>query len=161
MVLEPCLEDLDASLQRDQVCLAMQQVKANCRVLLLYVVLWIHVLLEVALQVFLYQLQGSFEVDYTMEGSVVDDMIAAYVTSASNDGKYAYSRYGDLWMQGAKTPCYKKLKGWRVYWHTRAKEGLNIHALQVDGNEQCFTFHPGGLYTILGGASSFPFDPGR
>ncbi|KAI5066720.1 hypothetical protein GOP47_0019344 [Adiantum capillus-veneris] len=52
--LEPFTKGLDAGWQRDQFCLAMQQVEENSRVLLFYVMLWLHVLLEVALQVSLY-----------------------------------------------------------------------------------------------------------
>ncbi|KAI5069845.1 hypothetical protein GOP47_0016146 [Adiantum capillus-veneris] len=84
LVLMPILEDLDTGLQRDQVFLAMQQVEANCRVLLFYLMLWIHVLREVSLQVSLRQLQGFFEEDYTMEGSLENDRIAASGTGASS-----------------------------------------------------------------------------
>ncbi|KAI5066683.1 hypothetical protein GOP47_0019307 [Adiantum capillus-veneris] len=51
LVLEPITEGLDTGMQRDQVCLAMQQVEASGRVLLFYVTLLIAMLLEVALQV--------------------------------------------------------------------------------------------------------------
>ncbi|KAI5074904.1 hypothetical protein GOP47_0010865 [Adiantum capillus-veneris] len=49
LVLGPIFEDLNAGVQGKHVCLAMQQVEANGRVLLLYVMLWIHVVLKVSL----------------------------------------------------------------------------------------------------------------
>ncbi|KAI5056037.1 hypothetical protein GOP47_0029558 [Adiantum capillus-veneris] len=55
VVLEPILEGLDTSLQREHVCFTMQQVEANGKVLRFYGMLWIHVLWKVALQVSLCQ----------------------------------------------------------------------------------------------------------
>ncbi|KAI5067611.1 hypothetical protein GOP47_0018139 [Adiantum capillus-veneris] len=159
--LVPFTEGLDTGLQRDQVCLAMHQVEANGRVLLLHAMLWIHVLLEVALQVSLCQWQGFFEEDYTTESSLTDGMRAVYGTSASSDRRYAYDWQKWLWIHGDKAPCYKELLEWPVYWPTGAKGDLKMHALQVDDHGQCFIFDPGGLYVMLGEASSFPFDPGR
>ncbi|KAI5083534.1 hypothetical protein GOP47_0003277, partial [Adiantum capillus-veneris] len=48
--LKPFTGGLDAGLQRDQVCLAMQQVEANGRVLFLHTMLLIAMLLHIALQ---------------------------------------------------------------------------------------------------------------
>ncbi|KAI5069854.1 hypothetical protein GOP47_0016155, partial [Adiantum capillus-veneris] len=106
-VLEPCLEDLYIGLQRDQVCLAIQQAEANGRVLLFYGMVWIHVLWEVALQVFLCQWQGFFAEDYTMEGSLAGDTIDACGTNGSSGQKHAYSWQQGLWMQGDEPRAMK------------------------------------------------------
>ncbi|KAI5064515.1 hypothetical protein GOP47_0021185 [Adiantum capillus-veneris] len=51
MALVPFTKGWDTGLQRDQVGLSMHQVETNGRVLLFYVLLWIHVLWEVSLHV--------------------------------------------------------------------------------------------------------------
>ncbi|KAI5081290.1 hypothetical protein GOP47_0004473 [Adiantum capillus-veneris] len=79
VALESFTECLDIGMQGRHVGLAMHQVEANGRVLLFYVMLLIAMLLEVACQ-----WQGFFAKDYTMEGSLAGDMIAAYGTNASS-----------------------------------------------------------------------------
>ncbi|KAI5059787.1 hypothetical protein GOP47_0026106 [Adiantum capillus-veneris] len=122
--------------------------------------LLIAMMLQVALQGVLCRFQCSCDEDNDMEGSITDAMIEIYGTNASSGRKHVYGWHEDLWIKGDKAPCYEELEGWLVYWPTSAKEGLDMHALQVDGHGQCFIFDPGGLYTMLGEASSFPFDPG-
>ncbi|KAI5074964.1 hypothetical protein GOP47_0010925 [Adiantum capillus-veneris] len=158
--LVPFTKGWDIGLQWDQVCLAMQQVEAIGRVLLLHGMLLIAMLLQVTLQVFLCQWQGFFAEEYTMEDSLTGGRMDAYGTNASSVRKCAYGWQQDLWMQGDKSRCCKELLGWPVYWPTGTKEDLKIHALQVDGHDHGFVFDPSGLYAILGEASSFPFDPG-
>ncbi|KAI5077974.1 hypothetical protein GOP47_0007798 [Adiantum capillus-veneris] len=78
LALEPSTEGLDASLQRDQIYFAMQQVETNCRFLLFYAVLLIAMLLQVALQGILCRFQCSCDEDNDMEGSLAGGMVAAY-----------------------------------------------------------------------------------
>ncbi|KAI5063713.1 hypothetical protein GOP47_0022260 [Adiantum capillus-veneris] len=160
LVLVPRLKDLDAGMQREHVCFAMQQVEANDRVWLLYAMLLIAMLFQVALQGVLCRFHCSYDKGDDMESSLTGGMIAAYGTNASSGRKYSYGWQKGLWMQGDKAPCYEGLEGWRVYWPTSAKRGFNVHALQVDGHGHCFVFDPGGLYIMLGEASSFSFNPG-
>ncbi|KAI5057846.1 hypothetical protein GOP47_0027861 [Adiantum capillus-veneris] len=115
LALEPFTEGWVTGMQGRYVCLAMEQVEANGRVLLFYVILWIHVLWEFDLQVSLCQWQGFFTEDYTLEGSLAGDMIAAYGTNASSGRKHVYGWHEGFWMQGDEAPCYKELKGWPVY----------------------------------------------
>ncbi|KAI5082537.1 hypothetical protein GOP47_0002280 [Adiantum capillus-veneris] len=73
-----------------------------------------------------------FTEDYTMEGSLADDRVAAYGTGASSDREHSYGWQKDLWRQGDEAPCYAELKGsWRVCWPTSAKEDLKMHVLHV------------------------------
>ncbi|KAI5058003.1 hypothetical protein GOP47_0028018 [Adiantum capillus-veneris] len=127
MVLEPCLEDLDTGLQREQACLAMHEVEANGRVLLLYAMLLIAMLFQVALQGVLCRFHCSYHKGDDIESSLASDMIEAYGTNASSVRKYSYGGHEDLWIQSGKDPCYEELEGWLVYWG--AKKGLDMHVL--------------------------------
>ncbi|KAI5062553.1 hypothetical protein GOP47_0023092 [Adiantum capillus-veneris] len=84
VALEPFTEGLDTSLQREQVCLSMQQTQANGMVLKLCVVLLIAMLFQVALQGVLCRSQCSYDKGDDMESSLAGDMIAAYGTNASS-----------------------------------------------------------------------------
>ncbi|KAI5082447.1 hypothetical protein GOP47_0002190 [Adiantum capillus-veneris] len=90
VALEPFTEGLDAGLQREHVCLAMQQVEENGKGLKLCVLLLIAMLFQAALQGVLCRFQCSCDKDDDMEGSIADGMIAVYGTGASSDQKYVY-----------------------------------------------------------------------
>ncbi|KAI5073922.1 hypothetical protein GOP47_0011935 [Adiantum capillus-veneris] len=81
--------------------LDMQQVEANCSALLLYAMLWIHMVLKAALLVSLYQLPGFFEKDYAMESSLAGEEIMMYGEDASPVGIQACFVYeASVWIQG-------------------------------------------------------------
>ncbi|KAI5071947.1 hypothetical protein GOP47_0014198 [Adiantum capillus-veneris] len=107
VALEPFTKGLDAGMQRDHVCLAMQQVEANGRVWLLYAMLLIAMLFQVALEGLLCRFHCSYDKGDDMESSLAGDMIVAYGTNASSGQKYSYGWQEGLWMQGDKAPCYE------------------------------------------------------
>ncbi|KAI5067796.1 hypothetical protein GOP47_0018324 [Adiantum capillus-veneris] len=93
--------------------------------------------LKVALQLSLYRLPRFFEEDYAMESSLAGEKIMRYGGDASQVGLQACSMYeASVWIQGIEDRCY-------------------------DSCTQCHVFDPGRVYTILGRAYGFSFDPGR
>ncbi|KAI5067797.1 hypothetical protein GOP47_0018325 [Adiantum capillus-veneris] len=141
--------------------LDMQQVEENCSVLLLYAMLWIHMVLKVSLQVSLYRLPGFFEEDYAMESSLAGEKIMGYGGDASQVGLQACFIYeASVWIQGIEDRYYAKLHERLVFGFTGAKKWLYMKILRMHGCTQCHVFDQGGVYTMLGRAYRFPFDPG-
>ncbi|KAI5065608.1 hypothetical protein GOP47_0020303 [Adiantum capillus-veneris] len=152
---EPTIEGMIGK----HVGLDMQQVEANCSVLLLSAMLWIHMVLKVALQISLYRLPCFFEEDYAMESSLAGERIIMYGGNASQVGIQACFLYeANIWIQGIEDRCCTKLQERLVFGFTGAQKRLIMHVLWTHGCTQCHIFDPSGVCITLRKARGFPFD---